>query len=684
MSGSNIAELLILSSPAHRPRLYSGYPGLSPSFPASIVCIVYLSLLADTPAHALDLTLKTTVRANNGCAPSTSLSTKVATAAGSARSSMDSAPSRPVKFPLKRRTFQRSWTLWRDGQPASEAEQEAHDFDVRYVSPKAVYAARQDLDEDLRAQLDRAEERLRMHDEINEKPSLYPVRTYPAANHILARGTHLFYFSCPMPDLPPTLDTAYFSISHTLTARLHVPQRVFPYSWFQKYHVERADVPLRIRRYNDLDSYLREAPMRVRSAPDAPIAFEVSVPNRILVPYSFVPVTVRLAPNFDHDELARGLASVSLGGDGSAVSVRAKNLEPSVAFRLEQVIIITSWRGAGGKGSTTDRRHYSTVLETVDKSPDRVVGDLWNKTITLQLPMPATAVANHSYYQALYPSMHLRLDLTPWSQRPGVTHDELDEHVLDSPLGNDSGNSTPRSSYDSDSELPIPAPRPHTGSTAGTKYMPEGLRKALASLSGSASSSRAPSIASVSAPGSPGESPRLLPISPLAMAPRSAAATSPLATSRPIVIPTHAPATESLRSSPHDDSAIDLVAPPPHTSSSSSSWAAHAHHVPPMPTLLAGIRPAQWPAVPEEDPVPPPSPHGRPPPSYHELDVPQPTSYLADEPRVADAEQMEVRIRHELVVTGTVGKRSVEVRIPVTIDDGNSTTRADILRHVCA
>ncbi|KNE59543.1 hypothetical protein AMAG_18201 [Allomyces macrogynus ATCC 38327] len=201
-----IADLCVLPNPAHKPNFFAGYPGLSPAFPASVVCIVYLSLLADLPAHAVTLCIKTTLRATASANPPTP------------------DPHASLKLPLKRRLFHRVFPLWHDGNLVSEEAMDSHGFSVRYVTPSALYTVRQDLDPSLRARLANADRVLAAH-ELASKPSLFPTKEYPAPTEYLARGTHLFYFDAPLPDLPPQIVTAHWSIKHTLTAKVHLIAR---------------------------------------------------------------------------------------------------------------------------------------------------------------------------------------------------------------------------------------------------------------------------------------------------------------------------------------------------------------------------------------------------------------------------------------------------------------------------
>ncbi|KAJ3366764.1 hypothetical protein GGF32_003408 [Allomyces javanicus] len=740
-----IADLCVLPNPAHKPNFFAGYPGLSPAFPASVVCIVYLSLLADLPAHAVTLCIKTTLRATAGANPPTP------------------DPHASLKLPLKRRLFHRVYPLWHDGNLVSEEAMDSHGFSVRYVTPSALYTVRQDLDPSLRARLANADRVLAAH-ELASKPSLFPTKEYPAPTEYLARGTHLFYFDAPLPDLPPQIATAHWSIKHTLTAKVHLvarprrglSARAWPVNAAKaaaavlagtssltsssaslasttttaagaqnsSVHITataptaaaRMDVPLAVPRYNDLESYLAEAPVRVRSAPDARVAYEVHMANRIIVPGSVVPVHIRLAP-----------------GEPGALPAA-----PSITLLLQQTVIVAAWHGTNKP--TADRRWTTAVVKLTDASD--VTGDWWNKVVGVPVPYTATLCPSSSSPSAkdLFPSVHVRVHLVDrvsedlssiappavWSaastapSTPGIApvfaHAPA-EWDMDDPITS----TTPRGSTDSawssvamhhhhhhhhvHPAPPIAAAAAEGGGGGGATWtapaavvpdtpksppttstgsaLTRGIRKAMSNLS-LRSLSRGSSFSSTSSSSGP---------TVAAAAPAVAAAAPPPA-SFAAALAARRPSTSSpLRASsvPSLAGSITDLAP-------AAAPAAAAIPVPlggrPSPLGMA-FRASVAIPIPPPPPMTPPAtdrhdsgfgeadrvaPHA--PPSYKELDVPMPATYVDDVP--AGADQMEIRIRHELVVLGKVGDEAIEVRIPVTVNEGTYETRSEIVRYVCA
>ncbi|KNE59542.1 hypothetical protein AMAG_18200 [Allomyces macrogynus ATCC 38327] len=675
---------------------------------------------------------------------------------------------------------------------------DSHGFSVRYVTPSALYTVRQDLDPSLRARLANADRVLAAH-ELASKPSLFPTKEYPAPTEYLARGTHLFYFDAPLPDLPPQIVTAHWSIKHTLTAKVHLiarprrglSARAWPVNAAKaaaavlagttsltsssaslastttaaaqnsSVHITataptaaaRMDVPLAVPRYNDLESYLAEAPVRVRSAPDARVAYEVhmgqphycarirrapwgimhndaTVPDWLRAPfyraYSWLfncqlhemvdpdlqhypnlgaffyreidlakfrpysakgalimpsdgtlihwgaidleapkpkPTATTAAPKPAGDEgwaaeIVHGVKGVGYKVPGSVVPVHirvapgepgALPAAPSITLLLQQTVIVAAWHGTNKP--TADRRWTTAVVKLTDASD--VTGDWWNKVVGVPVPYTATLCPSSASPSAkdLFPSVHVRVHLV----------DRVSEDLSSiAPPAAWSATSTAPSTpgiapvfahapaeWDMDDLITSTTPRGSTDSAWSSSVAMHHQHHhappiaAAAAEGGSGAAWTAPAAVVPDTPKSP---PTTSTGSALTRGIRKAMSNLSLRSLRP------SPLSMAFRAS------VAIPIPPPLTP-------------PPTDRHDSGFG--------ASDDV---RPHA--PPSYKELDVPMPATYVDDVPVGAD--QMEIRIRHELVVLGKVGDEEVEVRIPVTVNEGTYETRSEIVRYVCA
>ncbi|KAI9159288.1 phosphatidylserine decarboxylase 1 [Blastocladiella emersonii ATCC 22665] len=743
---SNIGHFLILPNPAHKPNYYAGFPGISPSFPPSIVCIVYLQLLADVPATAVTLTLKTKLKASAACAPSAAATAAAESAVreslsvpgtpdldhGSASPSSGPA-AKPVRFPLKRRIHHTQYTLWEHGNLVDEAYQDAHQFTVRYVSPSSVYTVRQDVDAVLRAQLEQraaagvTSPTFETH-EFLEKPSLFPHKQYPDPTRTLARGVHLFYVELPVPDtVPGTLALPMLGVSHTLTCKLYTATPKFPLNLVRRRWVSRTDAPIRLPRYNVLDAYLADSPVRVRNAPESAVGFEVAVPSQAVVAGTILPVTVRLVPDprFFTQPPASGVDVI--GGIPVPTTARTQPPAPRVELALHQTVILRAWR-AGSRRPAGDRRITTVLGQTEDVS--KLSGDLWCKTIGILIPRTSTFMytpGRPPSSRSLVPSCHFRIDLsdprtrgsgTGEGKKPrklrrrrgdeatitsptasslascdefggGGAESEFSDWYGDGESGDDDEDVDLASEWDPETrprpsiesrvhsilarEPPARAATPASSQTAGSGMFTH-LRRAMSSLS---------LAAAPSAP-TPGGATRVLePRSSFASlrgGSASAGSSPRTPTPRPIYTRTDSVGTGStgggLAMSSSSSSGASLRSPPP---SAAASPIAIARPASPWSSSIRSPVPAAAPV--EVNTLLPPS--------YRELDMPMPMTCAAE----TDAdllpmgtEVLEVRVRHELVVFGTVGggAEKVDVRIPILVNEGDDTTRAEILRYVCA
>jgi hypothetical protein len=342
---SQIIDFCLLPNPAHRPHFYAGFSGLSSSFPASIVCILYIHLEKDMPTHSISLSLETTLEAN-AASVGTDTTSQIWNYLQNQKSHSKRHGSRnpashaatPVscsnetgaalKFPIKHQVHISTFKLWKNGALASEHEQDQGHFTVRYVSPTAVFHFRQDrleLPPRLRRTFPRSFSRsgsyrtvpsirLLSEQELGAKPSLYPVQEPPSIAPTLASGIHLFYFECEIPDLPGELYLSNLNLQHRLVATLKTPCYPFPLNLLNPFRdpnqfwIKRVELPINLPRYNQLPLYLTEKPIIFRNPPSGvdpcseptpsfqPL-YEVEIPKRVLVAGTSLRIHVRIIPN---------------------------------------------------------------------------------------------------------------------------------------------------------------------------------------------------------------------------------------------------------------------------------------------------------------------------------------------------------------------------------------------------
>ncbi|KAI9219081.1 hypothetical protein BC828DRAFT_416769 [Blastocladiella britannica] len=413
-----VGQFTILPNPAHKPDFYNGFPGLSPSFQSSIVAIVYMQLLEDVPASAVTLHLKSTLVASSACKPTkpdpTLLSSQSQARLVRQQQQQQQPPQpqpRPVRFPAKRTVYHRAYTLWEGGSLTSEEDMDRQHFTVRYVTPTAIYAPRQELDLMLREQLEarrraeaasssfsagaanatnasaqRLEAAMRYRSSSSaaalasgpsaaayasahahahsplatsttagEKPSLFPTKKYPAATPMLARGVHLFYLDLPIAEhLPGSMCLPHLALAHTLTCKLHTSAVPFPASLVRSTWTYKTTVPLRLPRYAPLATYLAsDRSVVARNAPGAPLALEVTLGARVAVAGSPLDVEVRLVPDPDRalrDSVAGDDAHANAVAAGAATVVRPRPADPKLTIELRQVVVVRSYRATSASG----------------------------------------------------------------------------------------------------------------------------------------------------------------------------------------------------------------------------------------------------------------------------------------------------------------------------------------------
>ncbi|KAL7751164.1 phosphatidylserine decarboxylase 1 [Sorochytrium milnesiophthora] len=360
-----VKDFLIIPNPAHKPRFYSGFPGLHSSFPSSYVCVVYIYLTHFVDVDTLSLRIEAT--AQDGTALKTSL-------------------------------YSKEYDLWTVGMLMSDQAQDRDGCIIRYLDPEATFESPSPLDPRAAAALD--------------KRPLFPT---PRPSRLqrrrgFNRGLHLFYCEFALDSNMPTTTGGDLSCMHTMQATMRrAPSPIWdmPGDYQHSTWVE-MDVP----KYNSLPAYVHDqAPMRpinIRNDPsdgDA-LAYEISLSNAVLMPECATPVMLRFH-------------CPSLRENGNLLSGAAG---PSVTLTLLQTTTHKRYFQAG-------KERVTTKTEIVTKARDResFVGQYYRKRIMLHLPQLADTGVLGSQFATLHPSSDYKIAFPPRRQAP--VHNKLVRHL---------------------------------------------------------------------------------------------------------------------------------------------------------------------------------------------------------------------------------------------------------------